>query len=94
MGLDVNEEDHRVLPGSADVRLEQWSRQWGVHSPDFYCKGCGSMQPISSGMEPFNGRHSTWCEFRSELPQFPWRDLAEIIEDWKREIGAASGHSS
>jgi len=39
MGLDVNEEDHRVLPGSADVRLEQWSRQWGVHSPDFYCMG-------------------------------------------------------
>lgn len=71
---------------TADVRIQRWKRWWNVEAPYVRCNQCGAQQLIDEAEKPFNTLHSIDCQLRSDLPQYPWKALKKLLQEWQQEI--------
>jgi hypothetical protein len=70
---------------TADARIQRWKRWWDVDDPYVCCTQCGARQLIEDAGQPFNALHSPNCPLRSDLPQYPWRALTTLLQEWQQE---------
>jgi hypothetical protein len=61
--------------------LVAWQKRWELDSAVVRCRSCRGAQRSELSCEPFNERHDARCAARSSEPQYPWLDLAKILQD-------------
>lgn len=72
----------RLKPGVDD--LAQWNEDWILEGDHLDCKVCGFSQWPKEAQLPFI--HKPTCRAVGAYDQFPWRDLAWIIQHMKIEL--------
>lgn len=73
-------------PNSADARIQRWNLWWNIEEPYVCCLRCGASQLIDQAFKPFNSHHTMSCTLRSDLPQYPWRELSQLLKMWQLEL--------
>ncbi|WP_343177157.1 hypothetical protein [Pseudomonas sp. 4810-S13] len=61
-----------------DDSLNGWSTKWVLDGNAVHCAGCSAGQPARSADEAF--RHVAGCPQAGDFTQYPWRDLAELLQ--------------
>jgi len=71
-----------LLQPSADLldsEVLAYSRRWQVVGIFLRCTTCGHSQKASNNAQPFS--HGPDCQSATEAGEFPWRELAAILEN-------------
>lgn len=61
-----------------DDALNAWSTKWILEGNGVICIVCGAAQPARGADQPF--RHVEGCRLASDFTQYPWRELAELLQ--------------
>lgn len=75
-------QDLRLVPNEDDI--EEWNQTWTLEGDHLDCKVCGFSQWPQEAQHPFT--HKPGCAAAGAYDQFPWRDLAWIIQQMKRDL--------
>lgn len=58
--------------------LRDWCRRWELQGDVLGCKACQMASRVSQPDRPFV--HAFDCELPAQEPQYPWRELAALME--------------
>jgi hypothetical protein len=60
------------------MTLAEWEARWTLNGDHLYCNGCRLAQWPYNASQAF--LHELDCLYQRIEPEFPWRDLARIMQ--------------